>query len=402
MPKGVSRAKKADRRARALARVRLWLVAAAALLVAFLALCEFVASGRAAELVAAVFGPRDLTPAAERIDAAVDAALVKLGIVDVVSKSEERADTLHKVIHWEKRGRIPRGVSLFECNLAITQAVRRAGGRVVRVREIGPDWQRLLTLDMRFGYRGIETHRIVLKETAADETSSTGGPGGRPRVAIVIDDFGYSESKTVLGFLSLDAPLSISVLPGCPYTRRLAEEAHAAGKEVLVHLPMEPEGYPDVNPGDGALMLDQSREEIVRLVRAAVDDVPYAAGANNHMGSAFTKDRVRMRAVMGVLKERGLFFVDSMTTPQSTGYAEARREGVPSVRNNMFIDSRLDELGRVDVLSQLRELEAVARKRGAAVGIGHPKPETLRVLSSAVREMSDRGVEFVFVSELTE
>ena len=103
---------------------------------------------------------------------------------------------------------------------------------------------------------------------------------------------------------------------------------------------------------------------------------------------------------MGVLRERGLFFLDSMTTPQSTGFSEAERAGVPTLRNSMFIDSQLDELGTVDIAGQLAELEAIARRRGGAVGIAHPYPGTLQSFRRLLPEMADRGIEFVSISDL--
>jgi polysaccharide deacetylase 2 family uncharacterized protein YibQ len=403
MAKGKPRKRRADRRARAMALVRFSAIAAAVAVVVLLGIWEFVASGRAGDLVAGIAGPGDLVVKAREIDGAIDASLVRLGVTEVESESEEREGRRRRWLAWDKSGKIPYGVGTFECNLSITEAVREAGGRIVRVSESDPDWRGLRTIDMRFGAEGVETHRVVLKESVRPEGAerARAGDGAAPRIAIVIDDIGYANSTVVRDILTLDVPLSVSILPGTPHGPSLARRAAAAGREVLLHLPMQPEGYPDADPGDRALLLEQTHREIASRVADALADVPEAMGVNNHMGSAFTRDRGRMRTVMGVLKERGLFFVDSMTTPQSTGFSEARRAGVRSVRNNMFIDSRLDELGRLDVYSQLLALQDIARKRGAAVGIGHPHPETLRVLKSAIPEMKGRGFEFVLVSELT-
>jgi polysaccharide deacetylase 2 family uncharacterized protein YibQ len=200
----------------------------------------------------------------------------------------------------------------------------------------------------------------------------------------------------------MDAPIAISILPGTPHCRAIAEAARRAGKEVLLHAPMEPSGYPEVDPGDGALLLDHTHWEIRTLMNAAIDEIPEAIGVNNHMGSAFTRDRGRMRTVINVLRGRGLFFLDSMTTPESTGFSEAARAGIPALRNNMFIDSQLDELGTVDVAGQLAELEAIARKRGGAIGIAHPHEETLQSLKRLLPEMEERGIELVAISELAE
>jgi polysaccharide deacetylase 2 family uncharacterized protein YibQ len=254
---------------------------------------------------------------------------------------------------------------------------------------------------MRFGVRDVATHRVVLKESEPSaRRGASRGEGDAPVIAIVIDDFGYARTDVVTSFLDLPFPISVSVLPGTPYGQTLAAEATAAGKEVLVHLPMEPIGYPEIDPGDGALLLSHSYREIAALTTAAIDGVPGAVGVNNHMGSAFVVDRARIRAAISAIAERGLFYVDSMTTPESKGYAEAERAGVPTARNNMFIDSLLDEEGRIDVRTQLERLKEIARTRGHGIGIGHPHPETLRALRAEAPRMMEEGFEFVFVSEL--
>lgn len=400
MPKGRSRKK---RRSRAFQMTRLWLIAGTLLVVILLAVWELVGDGGSLRLPGSLLGRHDLSSAAERIDDAVAASFVKLGILDVKSEGEEREEGRRRWLHWEKQGRIPYGLSPFECNLEITNAVRTAGGSVLRIREREPDWRGLAALDMRFGVGHFETHWIQLKESPQTDDASRSGRwlrDGPPRIAIVIDDFGYASPERAAEFLEMDVPITISILPGTPHSRTIAEAARRAGKEVLLHAPMEPLGYPEIDPGEGALLLDHTHQEIRALLNAAIDEVPEAVGVNNHMGSAFTRDRGRMRTVIGVLKTRGLFFLDSMTTPQSTGFSEAARAGIPALRNNMFIDSQLDELGTVDVAGQLAELEAIARRRGGAIGIAHPYPETLRSLKRLLPEMAERGVELVSISEL--
>ncbi len=400
MPSGMSMKARAERRARIMSMIRMCCIGLVLLVILFLAAWEFLSGGRASEILAGIRGPADLTERAAAVDSAVDAVLVGLGVADVRSSAEEESDGLHAWTHWEKSGEIPHGVGVFDCNATITRAVLEAGGSIVRVTESGPDWQGRLTLDMRFGVRDVETHHIVLKEATAQAAGRPVYEDGAPRIAIIIDDLGYSDGSAVRQFLRSDFPVTVSILPGTPYSDALADEAFRAGKEVLVHIPMEPESYPDTDPGDGALLLDQTYSQISSLTADAIDAVPHAVGANNHMGSAFTQDRGRMRAMMSVVSDKGFFYVDSMTTPLSKGFPEAERAGVRVARNNMFIDSPLDEQGRMDVRSQLSSLEEMARKRGYAVGIGHPHPETLRVLESEMPRMAERGVRFVLVSEL--
>ncbi len=401
MPRGRSRKARDASRARTMSLVRTWAVTLTAAVVLVLGVIELVTSGKLSSMTSGMRGPRDLSSIVVDLDRAIDGTLVKMGATGVTVETTEHEDEHYTWTHKIKNGSVPRGASLFESNLAITEAVRKVGGRVIRAGEGLPDWRGLKTIEMRLGYGNIETHVLTLRESESeDRVARALEEGASPRIAIVIDDFGYSCTGLCKEFIEMDAPLTISVLPNCAHTAEAAEAAHRAGKEVMVHVPMQPLGYPDVNPGEGVLLIDHTREQLTNRIDAALAEVPHAAGANNHMGSAFTAYRIQMRVVMGRLKERGLYFLDSMTTPASVGLAEAERAGIPTTRNRMFIDSPLDESGRVDVASQLEELVAIARKRGEAVGIGHPHPETLRVLKDVLPELREQGIELVFVSQL--
>jgi len=375
----------------------LWVVAAALAVVVLLVARELGESGRGAELVARVLGTRDLSEEALALDRAVDSALVKLGAFDLKAETETRTAGRTSWPHWTKTGRIPAGADLVQCNLTITEAVRLEGGKLHVVRERAPDWRGGRTLDMKLGLGDRETHQIVLRETPG---AAAARASGGPRIAIVIDDIGYGESSAAKAALELDETITVAVVPHCPASESAAEAAHAAGKEVILHLPMEPVGYPGVNPGEGVLLVGRPASELRELLGAALEGVPHAAGVSNHMGSAFTADRAQMRVLMAALKSRGLFFFDSMTTAASVGSSEAARAGVPSARNSMFLDSKLDEEGRVDVEAQLRDLEALARSRGWAAAIGHPRRETIAALRREMPAMRERGVEFVFISDL--
>jgi polysaccharide deacetylase 2 family uncharacterized protein YibQ len=385
------------RRTPRLSAARLWMVAGTLAVVVFLVVWELGESGRVAELAGKVFGTRDLSEQAMALDRAVDSALVRLGAFDLKAETETRAAGRTSWPHWTKVGRIPAGADIVQCNLAITEAVRAEGGRLHIVRERPPDWRGGRTLDMRLGLGDRETHQIVLRETPGAAATRA---AGAPRVAIVIDDLGYGESNAAKTVLELDETITVAVVPHYPASKSAADAAHEAGKEVILHLPMEPEGYPGVDPGEGALLVDQPADEMRKRLASAVEAIPYAVGVSNHMGSAFTADRAQMRVFMGSLKARGLFFFDSMTTAASVGPSEAARAGVPVIRNSLFLDSKLDEQGRVDVAAQLRDLEALARSRGWAAAIGHPRRETIAALRREMPAMRARGVEFVFISDL--
>ena len=219
------------------------------------------------------------------------------------------------------------------------------------------------------------------------------GPG---TVAIIIDDMGSSVSEAK-ELMAIKLPLTFSIIPGLAHGRGVAETAHTGGYQVMIHIPMEPKGYPKQRMEKYGLLLSQSDEEIHNRLQSFLKDVPYAKGANNHMGSHFTEEREKMEPVIGFLKENGLFFIDSMTTPHSVGYKLAREMGVESASRNVFIDNSQDVAA---IRVQIEQLAALARRKGAAIGIGHPHKTTIQALTEEMPELKKEGITFVFAEEL--
>lgn len=245
----------------------------------------------------------------------------------------------------------------------------------------------------------------VLKERAVEEAAPeapaervpvrVAGPGG-PRVAIVIDDMGHDRSR-LTEIISLDMSITVAVLPGRRFSEEIAESAYAAGLEVIVHLPMEPVDSEKNDPGDGALYTRMTPEEVRSGVIGALRGVPHATGVNNHMGSLFTSNERLMREVIEVVRERGIFFLDSRTTPGSVGYSLTREMGARGAARSVFLDNER----KVDYITErLDELVRIAGKNGSAIAIGHPYPETIEALRKAVPAIEARGVRVVRLSEL--
>ncbi len=216
-----------------------------------------------------------------------------------------------------------------------------------------------------------------------------------PVLAVIVDDWGY-DTKAAAPLLEYPFPLTIAVLPGLVLSRQLSEKAAAAGHEVILHQPMEPLAA-DLDPGPGGIMVAMEGEEIEGLLRANLASLPAAAGVNNHMGSRATEDRVTMGRVLGVLKDLGLFFVDSSTSGRSIAPQVALELEVPHTENNLFIDNESD----VDrIKEQLRRGLALAKKRGHAVVIGHVRWNTAIALWEMIPEFLAEEVDFVPVSTL--
>jgi polysaccharide deacetylase 2 family uncharacterized protein YibQ len=217
-----------------------------------------------------------------------------------------------------------------------------------------------------------------------------------PRAAIVIDDLGQSFTH-LEQLASLDIPLSIAVIPGLPASSRTVSEASRRGIEMLLHQPMEPREEGGKNPGGRVLLSSMSAKALRAQVRANLAAVPGVVGVNNHMGSRFTEDAAGLGALMAEIKEHGLFWLDSRTTPGTRGVEVAHAAGVPALERDIFLDAETN----VDFIRrQVRKLIETARVHGTAVGIGHPHPETIAVLRELRAELLASGVALVPVSAL--
>ena len=226
--------------------------------------------------------------------------------------------------------------------------------------------------------------------------SARNAPAGEPRLAIVIDDLG-NELAPARRLAGWPEPVAGAVLPGLAYSAASARALSEGGKQVLLHLPMEPQGFPRVRPGPGVILRAQSDGEITQTLEADLATVPGAAGVNNHMGSAATADPRVMRAVARVLSHRGLFFVDSRTTDATVAERTAEEESVPSARRRVFLDDVATEAA---VKERLDEALERARTEGSAIAIGHPYPATLAVLERELPTAGEKGVKLVKVGEL--
>jgi uncharacterized protein len=226
-------------------------------------------------------------------------------------------------------------------------------------------------------------------------------PPARPAhekiAAIIIDDMGNS-LETLQEVFDLGIPLTISVLPQSPYAMETAQAAHDHEFEVMLHLPGESLNHQeDEAPMFPVVRSDMGPDEIRALVVDSLSRVPYASGVNNHMGSKITQDKTAMIPVLDVLRERRLFFIDSLTGNGSVAYNLARSMGLRTTYRNVFLDS---EVGVDYSRRRLIELFELAKKKGRAVAIGHPFPETLQALRDCQALSRKYGVRLVMASQV--
>jgi polysaccharide deacetylase 2 family uncharacterized protein YibQ len=242
---------------------------------------------------------------------------------------------------------------------------------------------------------GRPTHRITIIPLEATPAPSSISRIESANVAIIIDDIGYDYAMAK-NFLELDGNLSFSILPYSPFKNKIAKAARDRGRDVLLHLPMEPLEFPDVNPGRGALLSSMTPDELINQLEKNIDDVPFALGVNNHMGSRLTQDSDRMRQIFTVLKKRNLFFVDSVTSSKSRCEQAARLLHLKFGRRQVFLDHIQTENA---IRLQIKRLISIAKTRGYAIGIGHPYRVTWQVLQKELPRIQ-KEVNIIPVSAL--
>jgi len=215
-------------------------------------------------------------------------------------------------------------------------------------------------------------------------------------LAIIIDDIGY-DLKPIRELLKLDAPITAAVLPYCAHSVEAAETLHRAGRDILLHLPMEPLSYPAEDPGPGALFVSMNDNEIRQRLDQDIKAVPYVSGINNHMGSRFMGDEAKVKVLLRQVRGKGLFFIDSRTTQNSRAPLIALKMGLPFKSRDVFIDNARNYR---ETLRQLTQIPSGPGDGKALLMIGHPYPETLAALRDAIPVLKARGVQIVPASVL--
>ena len=310
---------------------------------------------------------------ADTLYAGIDSALADLGVWPALY-SKRRQKYLDRI----KVG-VPADLPLAEANLGISRFVQRLGGQILSAS------QRRSQVEIRCGFGEVQTTIFSLAPVA--ERRRTGN------IAIVINDF--ADDPITAHFCAIPQTLTFSILPRASQARALVERVHANGHEVLVHLPMEPQGEASI--GANAILVGLDDEEIRRRVRRALQKVPHARGINNHMGSKATTDERVMGLVLSELKERNLLFLGSRTTASSVAYQLAVDMDLRVFNRDLFIDEIADA---PTIQEKLWELAAIAVRAGQAIGVGHNRKETLIALSAALPQLEQRGFRFVPVSQL--
>ena len=218
----------------------------------------------------------------------------------------------------------------------------------------------------------------------------------KPKIGVIIDDFGYSMNETINGFISINEVFTAAVIPGRPYSTQVDERLNARKIQTLIHMPMVTVNNTTSEP-DYALSDDLSDGEITRRLKKARRDVPKAVGMNNHQGSGGTQSRKVMTGVTDFLAEQNMFFIDSRTIAASIAEAVAKEHYVPTNSRDVFLDEVDDPEA---IAGELFRLARLAKEHGEAIGIGHCRPNTLTTMKKYLPALAAAGFELVPVSSL--
>ena len=162
----------------------------------------------------------------------------------------------------------------------------------------------------------------------------------KPKMAIVIDDFGY-DRQGVKEMLDLDCTLTCAIMPALEFTEADAKDAHEKGHEVILHMPMEAYGNLPLSwYGPLYVANNDTKEEAYNKVSQALNSLPYVNGMNIHMGTALSHNKVLMKEIMRCTKERGMVFLDSRTIEGSICKEVAEEIDAPFLERDIFLEVR--------------------------------------------------------------
>lgn len=213
------------------------------------------------------------------------------------------------------------------------------------------------------------------------------------KLVIVIDDIGY-RNKDDDHIYAMPKEIAVAIIPAAPYAKQRNELAKQQGRDILIHMPMQPLTKQRIE--EGGLHIGMSEEQVKQRVKTANAIVSYAIGMNNHMGSAATIDSALMTHLMKSLKENHLLFLDSRTNGRSVAGKIAKQFGIPALERHIFLDDS-DELA--DVQRQFQSAVRYAQKNGVAIVIGHPRKNTIAVLQNGLKNLP-KNIELVNIRSL--
>lgn len=297
----------------------------------------------------------------------IDSALVANSFSEKWIRNQS-SDTLQS-----KTVRVPSNLNMIKYNQMIFEILSAIGIKNPEVNENEQNG----TLNFDFKIENNQAARLIIRKDLQIKQRMYQGS----RIAIIIDDFGYQWGpQFVRGYIDFPVPITLSVIPGHYASKKTAEEATLAGKEVLIHLPMQPlKG--SIAKESIKITSDMDDATISEMIKKAVADVPGAVGINNHEGSAGTSDLELMNRLFKVIKKLKLFFIDSLTSSKSVVKQAALENGVKFAERRIFLDNESDPQ---KIATAFRQAVELLNNGEDVIVIGHVRPATYKVLFELV------------------
>lgn len=353
----------------------------------------------------------ELHKSISKMNESVGNALEQLGLHISNRSTEEQSVALLDDIslNWEQvKGtiKIPSGkYTLSHVNDYLVTAAQNVGGEMIRTTQEGESL--IVYLGLVDEGTEIITHQLKLTvEAKAPAPTPKPKPspaptkpraGGKAKLAFVIDDLGY-EWPEFDRMMTIPRPMTFAVIPHLPHSTQQAKTAWSKGYDLILHQPMEPSTKN--NPGEGAIYTSMSEDQIVKILSDNLASLPQGViGSNNHMGSKATADPRVMEVVLRFFRDRGLFFIDSHTAPNTVVAEVARDVGESFGENRIFLDN-VDELEPIK--EQIRKAAKIALRDGYAITIGHVRKYTAKAILAMIDEIEAMGIEIVPAKELLE
>lgn len=340
-----------------------------------------------------LFKPVDVTRKAKNSEVAVSAALKKFGIGNSSLLRESRELRRVGRYRFEKASKTYTVRSDFPIDAFLKELQSQLYAKKLRI----ISWSKNIkerTYQIDAGFKTIKLFTLNLRSVKKEVKPLPVFKKGK--VAIVIDDFGYNLNE-IDAWVKFAKPITFSILPNLSYSSRIDNLAATNGKEVILHLPMEPQEQEKQPQESSTITARMAKRDMLDILNKTITSLPHAKGVSNHQGSKATEDINLMRNIFAELKKRNLFFLDSLVTNKSVCYDLASKMGIKFAQRDVFLDN-VNEVERI--MTQLDKLADLAQEKGYAIGVGHNRPKTLQALKEAAALLESRGIEFVSLSEL--
>jgi len=341
-----------------------------------------------------IFCGRDYTKETLKFDASVVKVLKesKISEQDLSYKTQERYKSgRHLFLKIERHYDIARGFDTDEFLAKIKKLLKKS--RFKLEKSVFEKKGETDVFSISFSFKNRILYNLKLLRKRYPYTIGLKGKGAK--IAIVLDDFGYNMNN-IEPLFEVNSPLTISILPRLPYSEIITEQAFKNGFEVILHLPLEPHSK-ESKLEEGTIMVDMSGQKVNELLTKAIESVPKLKGVSNHMGSKALEDSNFMQGLFMELKKRDLYFLDNLVTDKSVCREVAKSVGLRTAARSVFLDNESNE-GYIE--KQIFRTANLAAKTGWAIGVGHDRANTIKVLAKVIPQLKKAGFEFVYVSEL--